>query len=520
MKKLSIVMCLALIMMAGQVMAQTYEVEVADTVVTSVALEPGEQVTFTVYLAGITTTQNNGGFLLDWSDQTTDALYISCTPAEVANGGPWQDGAGGQVVGTGTFTQLVGALGGAAPTGNRLEIGTCVMECNAPGIDVTVDVAVNPAVTMWAPLDQTTVTPSVFTLEQGGCSVAADCAANDGLWCTGTAECVAGACVVTGADPCDDANACTVDTCIEAATPGDTVPGTCEYACGATTSTDPCCEDPACAGFPLCEANVTLIKQSGFYAPVDGVVTIKNKICLDNPSDLVGGIQFDICDEPDCLTCIDCELTERTVMFDCVVLELPNGCCRVIMFCKNPGCAINPGLCDIVTVVMQTNDNPECGEDCIEEEITNIVVSDYDGFELAGAGIGGTLCPVVCGDVCPAGTGLANDCGDGVVDIYDIMCEVDLALTATTPNDCQAPRANVPTGTPPDCTAPNSVCTGGTADGDPADTVDDCDDCVAGGGVCSDTDPRTINILDIMVLIDMALNRQDCCSFFYQGIIY
>jgi hypothetical protein len=166
------------------------------------------------------------------------------------------------------------------------------------------------------------------------------------------------------------------------------------------------------------------------------------------------------------------------------------------------------------------NDNPECGEDCIEEEITNIVVSDYDGFELAGAGIGGTLCPVVCGDVCPAGTGLANDCGDGVVDIYDIMCEVDLALTATTPNDCQAPRANVPTGTPPDCTAPNSVCTGGTADGEDADTVDDCDDCVAGGGVCSDTDPRTINILDIMVLIDMALNRQDCCSFFYQGIIY
>ena len=80
----------------------------------------------------------------------------------------------------------------------------------------------------------------------------------------------------------------------------------------------------------------------------------------------------------------------------------------------------------------------------------------------------------------------ANDCGDGVVDIYDIMCEVDLALTATAPNDCQAPRADVPTGTPPWCTAP---------DGE-------------------------INILDIMVLIDMALNRQDCCSFFYQGIIY
>jgi hypothetical protein len=242
---------------------------------------------------------------------------------------------------------------------------------------------------------------------------------------------------------------------------------------------------------PICGAEITLIKESGFYQPPSGdeVVTVKNKICMNNPDKLVGGIQFDICDTPDCLTCIDCELTERTVMFDCFVLELPNGCCRVIMICKNPGCAINPGECTIVTVVMQTKqDAPdECGEDCILEVLTGIVASDYDGFPLAASGVEGSVCPVVCGDVCPpASAPDANDCGDGMVDIYDIMCEVDLALTATTPDDCQAPRADVPTGTPPDCFAP---------DGD-------------------------INILDIMVLIDMALNRQDCCSFWYQGIIY
>jgi hypothetical protein len=231
-----------------------------------------------------------------------------------------------------------------------------------------------------------------------------------------------------------------------------------------------------------------LITQDGFYQPPAGdeVVTVKNRICLDNPSDLVGGIQFDICDTPDCLTCIDCELTERTVMFDCAVLELPDGCCRVLMFCKNPGCAINPGTCNIVTLVMQTNGNPECGEECVIEDITGIVASDYDGFELGGAGIPGALCPVVCGDVCPPGSGTANDCGDGAVDIYDIMCEVDLALTLTAPNDCQAARADVPTGTPPWCEEPDG----------------------------------SINILDIMVLIDMALNRQDCCSFYYTGVIY
>jgi hypothetical protein len=246
---------------------------------------------------------------------------------------------------------------------------------------------------------------------------------------------------------------------------------------------EPCLSAPICCG-------VILIKEDGYYQPSQEgeVATIKNRICLDNPDILIGGIQFDLCDTPDCLECIDCELTERTVMFDCVVLELPDGCCRVIMFCKNPGCAINPGLCNIVTIVMQTKEGApeECGEDCIEESFTNIVVSDYDGFHVIVSGVSGQLCPIVCGDVCPPGTGMSNDCGDGLVDIYDIMCEVDFALTASTPNDCQLPRADVPTGTPPECTSPDGA----------------------------------IDILDIMVLIDMALNRQDCCSFYYTGVIY
>ncbi|MBW1824669.1 MAG: hypothetical protein JRI87_08910 [Deltaproteobacteria bacterium] len=49
------------------------------------------------------------------------------------------------------------------------------------------------------------------------------------------------------------------------------------------------------------------------------------------------------------------------------------------------------------------------------------------------------------------------------------------------PDDCQAVRADVPTATPPD------------------------------GG---------IDVADLMVIIDMALNRQDCCSYYYGGVIY
>jgi hypothetical protein len=238
-----------------------------------------------------------------------------------------------------------------------------------------------------------------------------------------------------------------------------------------------------------------LQQSSAYYNPTEvGGETIKRKVCLDNPDDLVGGIQFDECEYDlnenpvDCVECIDCELTERTTMFDCAVLELPNGCCRVVLFCKNPGCAINPGLCDIVTIVYKTFPlSEECpGMECGVQVPENIVVSDYNGFQLTASALPAQVCPIVCGDVCPPDNpGPGWDCGDGRVDIYDIMCEVDFALT-TIADTCQLYRADVPTGTPPWCTEP---------DGE-------------------------VNILDIMVLIDMSLNRQDCCSFYYEGVIY
>ncbi len=247
--------------------------------------------------------------------------------------------------------------------------------------------------------------------------------------------------------------------------------------------------------FCFLSAQVMLEPQNIFCTPGQ-TNACKKPICLDNPEDLVGGIQFDMCeydvaDDPiDCMACVDCELTERTTMFDCAVLELPNGCCRVILFCKNPGCAINPGLCDIVTIVYEMFDlSEDCpGTACLTQIPENIIASNYEGYELTTAGLPGTVCPFVCGDVCPPDDPLTPvwDCGDGIVDIYDVMCEVDFALTMATPDDCQAIRADVPTGTPPNCTAPDG----------------------------------SIDILDIMVLIDMTLNRQDCCTFYYTGVIY
>ena len=317
------------------------------------------------------------------------------------------------------------------------------------------------------------------------CETDADC--DDDLFCNGTEVCNPTCVCSPGIPACPDDGfgECSSDCDEDADVCRDY--SLCDEAYALTHPTECSVEGSPCASLL---GGIIMLMEDGYYQPPAGGdgVTIKNKICLDNPEILVGGIQFDLCDGPDCLKCIYCELTERTIQFDCSVLELPNGCCRVILFCKNPGCAINPGLCNIVTLVMQTREDApdDCGEVCIEEGFTNIVVSDYDGYPLKAAGISGELCPVTCGDVCPPNSSEVNDCGDGVVDIYDVMCEVDFALTATMPNLCQRARVDVPTGTPPWCENP-----------------DGC-----------------INILDIMVLIDMALNRQDCCTFYYTGVIY
>ena len=45
------------------------------------------------------------------------------------------------------------------------------------------------------------------------------------------------------------------------------------------------------------EADVVFQQSSIYYNPSEeGGETVKRKVCLDNPDDLVGGIQFDECE--------------------------------------------------------------------------------------------------------------------------------------------------------------------------------------------------------------------------------
>ena len=98
------------------------------------------------------------------------------------------------------------------------------------------------------------------------------------------------------------------------------------------------------------------------------------------------------------------------------------------------------------------------------------------------------ICPYECGDVEPADDPINQgwDCGDSDVDIFDILQEVEFIIHVEDPDVCQAVRADVPTGTPPNCDPP---------DGE-------------------------IDVADLIVIVDMALGRQDCCSYYYGGVIY
>jgi len=348
------------------------------------------------------------------------------------------------------------------------------------------------------------------------CTLDEDC--DDGFYCNGSEYCdeLMGECRHIG-NPCNDGNDCTDDSCDEGL-------NECTNACNAVAPTEPCCSDSECVDEEICQAG-GVINIGDFWANC-GDVGVKIHICLKNLNIPVGGFQMDLCEnplrqcagmsdlceddddclgsvtgktydvpcvitgaDPDCLVCVECEMTERSTMFDCVVKELENGCCRVILFSKNPGGLINPGECDIGTIVYEIRDDPECCNACIEVGGENIVVTDEYGYQLASTMGGvGSVCPFQCGDVEPADDPDEPgwDCGDGDVDVFDFMEMVDFSLNLKTPDSCQAVRADVPIGTPPICIAPDGV----------------------------------IDALDLMVINGMLLDRQDCCSYYSDGTIY
>ena len=99
---------------------------------------------------------------------------------------------------------------------------------------------------------------------------------------------------------------------------------------------------------------------------------------------------------------------------------------------------------------------------------------------------------VECGDVYPRDSFPgASDCGDGVVNEFDILEEMDFLLGTAEPSDCQKARADMPNGKPPYCGNPS------------------------GASNC-ESDGR-INIFDVLVINDKALGRANCCDYCFQS---
>ena len=243
------------------------------------------------------------------------------------------------------------------------------------------------------------------------------------------------------------------------------------------------CEDGVC--LPEGGCRVTLEVED--ITAHQGEASIQVPVSMENQSDEVLAIETLLLDDNNCLTCTGCTADpDRASEFMCFAYEQLSGGCKVIMVNLSsdglPSIAKGDGT--VFTVDYTSNcDADDCGG-CITiapvEEDT--IIADVCEDPVVPVCVkSGEICFITCGDVYPPG----DDCGDGSINIFDILEEIDIVLGIIVPTECQVEQGDVPTGNPT------------------------CDDCSPPDGV--------INIFDILVIIDKALDKDNCCDYYYFG---
>jgi hypothetical protein len=229
-------------------------------------------------------------------------------------------------------------------------------------------------------------------------------------------------------------------------------------------------------------------------------------ISLINPEHAVRAITLDIaaCDATDDnLVCTQCLVDpDRALDFTCSANEQDDGSCRVVLYSTDPSAMITQGRGAIAQVVYTAGPELEdlCGSDaCIDLCPINISVSDQFNEDLCVCESPGEVCFTTCGDIypqdCIGGTcGADTCCGDGMIDLFDILEAVDIILNLQIATDCQLNNGDVPNGVPPYC-------------GNPPGTPN-CE---------RDSD---IDIFDVLVMIDKALGKMNCCDYCLYGEIF
>ena len=86
----------------------------------------------------------------------------------------------------------------------------------------------------------------------------------------------------------------------------------------------------ACVIDPEADPELGLIISVGNGSAPPGSADVSVNVSMDNVVP-VKGIQMDICDQGDNLTCTGCETTARSSDLQCISNELSNGCVRLVL---------------------------------------------------------------------------------------------------------------------------------------------------------------------------------------------
>ena len=139
-----------------------------------------------------------------------------------------------------------------------------------------------------------------------------------------------------------------------------------------------------------CQSDVIFTVEDGSGPPLSTENTVT--VTLDNPSIEIRGVQMDICDEGDYLTCTGCETTERTPDFFCITNELPDGCCRMILVSLT-GDSIEAGTRPIFTLSYDVSEEAPVGE-CKDLNLESVTIVDEDmqPLDIRSLSIPGEFC--------------------------------------------------------------------------------------------------------------------------------
>jgi hypothetical protein len=211
---------------------------------------------------------------------------------------------------------------------------------------------------------------------------------------------------------------------------------------------------------------------------------------LVNRYNAVRALSVDICEcdgGDDRLVCSGCTSDPRRALdFTCLAAEMEDGCCRVLLYTANPASLVLRGAGTVLNVIYEASEDFD-GCSCLRP--VNRQVSDQFNEDLCACQSAGDVCFKSCGDVYPQDCldpGCAP-CGDNEVNLYDVLEAIDIILGLSMPTACQLERGDVPNGMPPYC-------------GEPAGTLN----CASDG---------VMNMLDVLVIIDMAQGKANCCDY-------